>query len=461
MLEKAGFTDIKVYVSEFTKGDPYSSGGLLGRAGTIIAKNLWYYFCQITFVLSLGRLIFSPTMLVFARNAPKGAPKKTRVLQIITRFNRGGSALALFSLVLGLEADKFDVSLMSGRSNELYLEEKDLLVQKGIGYIYIPELVRDIAPLKDIMAFWKMFYFIKNGRFDIVHAHTSKAGFLGRWAAWFSGTKKIVYTPHGHIFYGYFGKIANIFFVYLEKATAFVTDKIVALTERGRQEYLAYKIGPPDKFSFIYSGIDIEKLKDRQIDKDKEKQRLNIPLDRFLIGTVTRYEPVKGNKYLIFAAVQVIRAYPASMFIIVGDGSQRKMLESLVRRSGINENVMFIRHTQDVIPIVSIFDIFVLPSLNEGMGRVLLEAQALGVPVVATGVGGVPCVVKDGQTGIIVPPKDPKALAEAIVKLIQDEEMRKRLAMQAREWIGQDFSSQTMIKKYSELYTQLLAKDKK
>jgi glycosyltransferase involved in cell wall biosynthesis len=385
---------------------------------------------------------------------------KYKVLHIITRLDKGGSAENTLLTVTRIDKSRFHSTLASGPTSDPQGKNLASIKQESIDYILIPELVRSINPLKDIIAFFKLWRIIKKGKFDVVHTHTSKAGMLGRWAAKLAGAKIIVHTPHGHVFYGYFNKALSRVFVYLERLTAIITDKIVILTKRGIEEYLQYKIAQPEKFVAIYSGIDVERLKTHQSDKVKEKQRLGIPADSSVLGTVTRLDPVKGNKYLFEALPEIVKSIPRMRLIVVGEGKEKEALARYVREQGCSENVLFLGMQEGIASIVNTFDIFILPSLMEGMGKSLLEAQALGIPVVATKVGGIPEVVKDGETGILVPAKDSHAIAGAVIRLLQDEALRRRFSENAKQWVDKRFSIETMVNDISGLYEQLLSAKK-
>lgn len=380
---------------------------------------------------------------------------KIRILHIITRVDKGGSAGDTLLSVSRLNKEKFDVTLMSNNISDSDKEIAEFIKQEKINHILIPELVREIHPFKDIKAFYRIYQFINKEKFDIVHTHSSKAGILGRWAAKLAGTKFVVHTPHGHIFYGYFAWFKTKIFIYLEKLASLVTDRIITLTQRGKEEHLNYKIAKPNKFVPIYSGIEMEKFTNFQIDILKEKERLNIPLEAPVIGTVSRLETVKGNRYFIASLPEIIKIFPALKVFIIGDGSERGKLENNVKKIGLLGNAVFMGQRKNIRDIVSIFDIFVLPSLNEGMGKCLLEAQALGVPIVATKVGGIPEVVKDGITGILVPPRNPKAMAEAIINLLKDKCLRENMSKEAKKWIDNRFSAEAMVNRISNLYEEL------
>jgi len=382
--------------------------------------------------------------------------KKIRALHIITRLDKGGSAQNTLLTVSRLNKEKFDVTLISGYTDNPDGEIAAFIDEKKIDHIFISQLVRQINLLKDVMAFWRIYEFIKKGKFDIVHTHSSKAGMLGRWAAKLAGVKIIIHTPHGHIFYGYFRWFKTKVFICLEKITSLITDRIVTLTQRGKEEHIKYRIAKPGKFIPIYSGIEMEKFTNCRVNTAKERQRWNIPLSAPVIGTVTRLEPIKGSQYFISSLSDVVKIFPDLTAIIIGDGSRRKELEDDVKKLGLSENVIFMGLHKDIRPILSTFDIFVLPSLNEGMGRCLLEAQALGVPVVATKVGGVPDIVRNNVTGILVPPRNSQALSEAVIKLLKDKPLRKNMSKQGKKWVDKKFSVEVMVEKLSDLYQELI-----
>ena len=380
--------------------------------------------------------------------------KKIRVLHIITRLDKGGSAENTLFTVAHLGSEK--AFLLSGETYDPQGTIRGFIKERGINWVIIPELIREIDVFKDIQAFWKLYRYIKRNKFDIVHTHSSKAGMLGRWAAKLAGVKIIVHTPHGHIFYGYFNWFKTKIFIYLEKITSLITDRIITLTQRGKEEHIKYRIAKPNKFIPIYSGIEIEKFTNFQLNIIKEKERLNISLEAPVIGTVSRLESVKGNRYFIASLPDIVKTFPCLKVIFVGDGSERKKLEEDVKNLGLSENVIFIEECKDIRRIVSTFDILVLSSLNEGMGRCLLEAQILGVPVVATEVGGIPDIVRDGITGILVPPRNPEAMSEAIVKLLKDKFLRKNMSKEGKRWVDKKFIAEAMVEKISDLYQGLI-----
>ena len=394
-------------------------------------------------------------------------PKKSKIVHIITRLDKGGSAQNTLLTVLGTDMKKYDVLLFKGPTVESRMSQDENAsvmadLQKAqlkrIKFVTIPFLVRRINPAYDVWALICLFLLLIKEKPAIVHTHTSKAGFLGRLAAKLARIPIIVHTPHGHVFFGYFGPLKTQMFILLEKYAARITDRIVALTKGEKEDYQFYKIASEDKIAVINSGVELGKIKDLSLEERQNlKRQLGIPEKSFVVGTAGRLEPVKGPEFLMEAAKDILSNYPQTYFVFAGDGPLRKRLERKAYELGINTNMRFLGWRNDVTRVISIYDIFVFPSLNEGMGRVLVEAMALGKPVVASNVGGIPDLVTHGKTGFLVPPKNPGQLAKYIQILIEDEGKRKRLGQAGKE-MALNFKKETMVEKIAELYDELLLK---
>lgn len=391
---------------------------------------------------------------------------RIKVLHIITRFDKGGSAQNTHLTLLGLKKRNFQPSLISGlslesemKNEEIWAKEKDVqrLKSEGIEYIQCPSLVRRINIIKDIKAFLEIWKIIRRNKPSIVHTHSSKAGLLGRLAAKLAGVPTTIHTPHGHVFFGYFGTFKTRIFIILEKLASRITDKIVTLTSREREDHLKFKVADEEKFVVISSGVELSKFKELPFDKkQKLKRMLGIPENSLIVGTVGRLVPVKGHEFLIKAAEYTIPKHPETFFIFTGDGHLRQDLERQANASGIKENILFLGWRNDVVKVISIYDVFALPSLNEGMGRVLVEAMALSKPIVASDIGGIPDLVIHGKNGFLVPPKNPKDLTKYIEILLEDKEKRERMG-QAGKKMALNFSSENMIERVVELYKKLLS----
>ncbi|MEW6675764.1 MAG: glycosyltransferase family 4 protein [Nitrospirota bacterium] len=377
-----------------------------------------------------------------------------KVLHLITRLDRGGSAKIFLNLIKALKADGIEVIMASGRS---VLPEKDPEVfsrENKVKFYLGPNLVRDINPIKDIKAFFEILFLLRSEKPDVLHTHTSKTGFLGRIAGKLSSIKAVVHTPHGHIFYGYFNRVLSYIFLLLERLATIFTDKIIALTERERQEYIRLRIADGEKIQTVHNGIYIERFLSVS-DKKKVREELGIKPYLALIGWVGRLVDVKGCEYFIDAAGIIKTRFWDSVFIIAGDGPLRDFLERKAEAIGISESVYFLGYRTDIPDIIALIDILVISSLNEGLGLVAIEAMASARPVVATNVGGLPEVIIDGKCGFIVPPGNPQPIADAVLKILTNHSLKEKMGIEARER-AQIFDFKNTVKETIPLYKGLL-----
>src|SRR2546427_146579 len=388
--------------------------------------------------------------------------KRRYVLHIITRMDRGGSARNTFLTALGHDRKRFRVSLVYGRSVPLTAEEAapmkidlERLSQAGVRVSEVPTLVREVRPILDAWATLALWRLLRRERPALVHTHTSKAGVVGRLAAWLARVPVVIHTPHGHIFYGYYGAVASATIRLLERLLATITDRIVTLTDRGAQEHVQYKIAGLEKFVTIHSGIDLVSFRSLQVDPAVKRKELGLPPEGPIVGTAGRLVPIKGQEWLLKAAPQVLAQFPQACFVIIGDGPLLGELRQLTSKLGIGLRVVFFGAREDVPECLAALDLFALPSLNEGMGRGLLEAMAVGCPVVATRVGGIPDSVEDGTTGLLVPPRDERALAEAILTLLRDWSRRAAYGEAARRHVDGRFDVETMVRSVERLYDEV------
>jgi glycosyltransferase involved in cell wall biosynthesis len=387
---------------------------------------------------------------------------RIKVVHVITRLDRGGSAQNTLLTCLGL-TERYELVLVHGLSLESQMtdwekkavesgikEAKD----RGIKVVAIPSLVRKISPVQDLRAFFCLWRLMIQEKPSIVHTHTSKPGILGRWAAKMAGVPIIVHTPHGHVFFGHFGPLASRFFLMVERLMAFITDRMVALTEGESNDYIAFSICDPDKIVTIHSGVEIDRYMTAEVDIEDKKKSLGLDPKGLVVGTVGWLLPIKGPMHLLNAMARVWQSHPETSLVFVGKGDLEKELREEALRMEASGRVSFLGWRDDIPEIMQILDIFVLPSLNEGMGRVLVEAMAAGKPVVASRVGGIPDLVKHGQNGLLVEPGDVTGLSLAIRKLLIDKKMRDEMGMKGRT-MAQNFGVEKMVEKIDALYSSL------
>lgn len=369
-----------------------------------------------------------------------------RILHVITRLVVGGAQENTLITVRRLRDLGYEVGLAAGPETGA---EGALPVPPGIRFHEIPTLVREIRPVADVRALWDLYRVMRDGSYDVVHTHTSKAGVLGRIAARWANVPLVVHTPHGHVYHGYAGWSGSRLFAWIERWLAGWTDVLVALTESEMREHLTERVGKPDQWRVIPSGVDLAAYRGTS---SMSRAEVGLPLEGFVVGCVARLVPVKGVGDLIRAVALLKRDGEPVYLAVVGDGPMRGELEALAEDLGVGAQVGFLGLRRDVEQLLPLFDAMVLPSYNEGMGRVLVEAQAGGVPVVGTRVGGIVDVVRDGETGLLVPPGAPQALAAAIARLRSDASLRQRMAAAARQFADERFSAERMLRELCEVY---------
>ncbi|MDV2496613.1 MAG: glycosyltransferase [bacterium] len=406
----------------------------------------------------VARNIHELTLREFDPVEKKPGPTPWKVAHIITRLDRGGSPDNTLLTVLGHDPARYRVTLVSGLTTFPSPLVRRLKDRPDIAVHFLPTLVRAIRPLSDLRALWALYLLCRRERFDLVHTHTSKAGILGRWAAWLAGCRRLVHTSHGSVFTGYSGPIISRLFIYAERLTAAITDTIITLTPRGIEDHLVWHIAPEEKFTAVPSGVELEGFAPPSPADGGSSVRAALSLhpDEPIVGSVGRLDRVKGYDQLIEASDLVLRERPDAWFVVAGDGQERGALEAQARRLGVAGRWRFLGWQERLEPLYHAFDISVLPSRNEGMGRAAVEALACGLPVVATAVGGVPSVVEDGVTGLLVPPEDPHALARAILQLLEDETARRRMGEAGPKWVRERFSCQAMLDGIERVYSRLL-----
>jgi len=380
-----------------------------------------------------------------------------KVLHIITRLIKGGAQENTLLTVVNLDETRYQTALVSGPSVGSEGEIESKARRLGVDLTIIPELIREISPIIDLRALYKLYRFIKRGKYDIVHTHSSKAGIVGRLAAKLAGVPIIIHSPHSHIFYGYYGEFLSLVFVWMEKIFALFTDRIFTLTSIGKREHIEYGVGLSSKFTVVHSGVPLEPFLNVKVNKAADKrQEFSLNENDIVCIFVSRLVPVKGHQYLISAIPEVLENVPSAKFVLVGDGELRDELEQQALSLGVKDSVIFTGLRHDVPELLAMSDLFVLSSINEGMGRVLVEAMAVGLPVVATKVGGVPDVVVDGETGILVPSENSKVLAGAIMRLLKDENMRRRMGEAGRRRVNPAFGVEAMVGKIANVYEELI-----
>ncbi len=394
--------------------------------------------------------------------------KKIKVLRIINRFNLGGPTFnaAYLTKYLG---DDFETLLVGGDKDDTEESSTFILDQLGLEPIIIPEMRRDIGLKEDKIAYQKLKKIIQEFKPDIVHTHASKAGTLGRMAASKCKVPVIVHTFHGHVFHSYFGKTKTLFFKNIERYLARKSTAIIAISDIQKQELSSeHKICKPSKIKVIPLGFDLSRFQENLEEKRISfRKKYLLADDEIAIGIIGRLVPIKNHRFFIDAIHQLIQKTNKKIRVfIIGDGEEKDNLLNYCTQL----NIDFIEFTKEQEKATIIFtswikeidwanaglDIIALSSLNEGTPVSLIEAQASNKPIVTTNVGGVENVVLTNQTAFIVSPNDLNAFYNALLKLVEDDELRLKMGKEGWNHVREKFHYTRLVNDMQKLYVSLL-----
>jgi glycosyltransferase involved in cell wall biosynthesis len=378
-----------------------------------------------------------------------------KILHVITRLDLGGSAENTLLTAIGFAQRGYRVDILAGNSDNPPSDNEKKALENGVSIIRMKQIRRNPSVVSDVIALFLIYRYLRAGRYDLVHTHTSKAGILGRIAAKLANTRCIVHTPHGHIFYGYFSRMLTDVFVHLERFASTFTDAQITLTHQEKRDYLARNVGRADMLYPVYSGIHLGPFLSPKCTPLEARAKLGLGNSWFVAGTVARYVPVK-NHHLIISAASRLKEHKDIHFAFAGDGELQGDLVAHVKECGLQDRFHFMGWRNDVPEILVACDIFIMCSKNEGMGRAFVEAQAAGLPVIGTKVGGVAEVLDEGRTGYLVGPDDADGLADKIELLYSRKSHRNALSEACRKWVNPKFSVDVMIDEIEKVYTKVL-----
>jgi glycosyltransferase involved in cell wall biosynthesis len=382
-----------------------------------------------------------------------------KVLRVIARLNVGGPALHVAYLTAGLAERGYDTTLVAG---SLAYGEKSMSFvaeQRGVKIEALEQLHREIAPLSDVRAILRLARLIRRERPTILHTHTAKAGAVGRLAALLAGSARppiVVHTFHGHVLRGYFNPLVTFAFRTLERLLARVTTVLVAVSPEVRDDLVALGVAPASKFTVIRLGIELDE-RTGAADGHETRRHLGLPQDAFVVGWVGRMTAVKRTTDVLRAIKSLEERGIDAYLCLVGDGPDRNAVERYAHELGITRRCVLVGYQDDVARFYDAMDVLLLPSANEGTPVSVIEALAAGRPAVATRVGGISDVLRDGVDGFLVEPGDVDALAARLAELAADPARRAAMGEAGRGRVIERYAVLRLVDDVDRLYRTLIA----
>ena len=378
---------------------------------------------------------------------------KPKILHLITHLPVGGAQDNTLLTVEKHDRTQFRVHLAANPEGNWYNRAQ----QATDTFHPLPYLINPVHPNQDLKALSDIIRLLKQEQFDVVHTHSSKAGILGRWAAYLARVPVVVHTIHGFAFHDFMPFWKRQLYINLERSACPCTDFFITVSELNRQEAAQLGILKLENSQTVYSGINFSKL-DRPSNPQQTRKLLEIPDGWQTIVMVGRLDPQKAPNYLIEAFAQVLKQSPKTLLLLVGEGELHASLQTQTQKLGITHQVRFLGSREDVPEILKIADIFALSSLWEGLGRAMTEAMLLGKPVVVPNIYGIPEIVHQHDTGLLFPAGNVQQLAVDLVYLLQHPEARHRIGQNAKQLTRKLFDADFMVQQIEQIYDKLLSK---
>lgn len=372
-----------------------------------------------------------------------------RMLHIVGDSRFGGAGRIILGLGRVAQADGWKVDVLA--TDPVF---QRALRQEGLGVIHLDVIRREIRPFWDWAGLIRLYQFLSQERYRVVHTHTSKAGFVGRLAARMAGVPAIVHTIHGFAFHERSPRAVRAFYSNLERIAANWCDQLVSVSRFHREWAISLGICDAERIAAIPNGIAVPP-RTMGVSASGLRRRLGVPDAGLLILSMARLAPDKGLEYLIEAASMLPPELAGARIVIAGEGPARAGLEQAVRDHGVAHKVIFLGFREDVGDLLAASDVIALPSLREGLSIALLEAMAAGKPIAATSIGSHAELASQSEIAVMVPPGDARALAGALVQLSCDADLRARLGNNARALYEKHYTEARMLESYRQLYSSL------
>lgn len=378
----------------------------------------------------------------------EAAPARLRCAILVTRMDLGGAQEVALETAARLDPQRFDVTLFAGPGGAL---DDDARRRLGERFVTVPTLVHPIHPLKDLLALGWLKWRLLRGRYQVLHTHSSKAGLLGRLAGFVTRVPRRIHTVHGWSFNDFQREPAFRFFVWVERLLAPLTHVLAVVAVSLREKGLLQGIGRPHQYALLRAGVDLRAWSKARHDRRALKALLPT-LRKRVVGVVANLKPQKAPLDLVRVAAKVCARRKDVDFVYIGDGPLADEARALAKALGVGSRVRLLGWQREPARLAAGFDVFLLPSLFEGLPCVYPQALAAGIPVVGTQVDGASEIVREGVNGYLCQPHDIDALADRVGALLDDAPLRKRLAAAAPASVGHDFGLDAMLRRTAQLY---------
>jgi glycosyltransferase involved in cell wall biosynthesis len=380
--------------------------------------------------------------------------KRTRVAEVIEA-TENGTKKHVLQLMRNVDRSRFELELVASnlRDPEGFRPDVERLRAEGFAVFLVP-MTRAVRPLADLRSLIRLVRLFHRRHYDVVHCHSSKAGFLGRMAALMTGRPWVVYTPHCFSFTAGFGRLVGLFYQFLEFAAGRITDRLVAVSPHEHDLAIHSGAALPHQVRTILNGLSDEQLAPRA-KSEKLRRELGLPDSAHVVGSIGRLGRQKGYDVFLRAARLIADRRSDVHFLLVGKGSYERELRALATSLGLDDRFHFAGERDDVPGILALIDVFVMTSRWEAMPYSLLEAMGAGRAIVLTRIAGLEKVVENGRAGVIIPPEDPEAACREVTGLLDDAARRAALAAAARDIAARNYRLGDSIRQIEQVYSEV------
>lgn len=375
--------------------------------------------------------------------------ERCRILFVITKSDFGGAQQYVYDLAVNLDKARYEVTVASGGDGILLQR----LRESGITVVSLASLVWRLDPMHDLLALLALYRLIRNRRYHIVHTNSAKGGILGRLAAFLARTPVVIFTVHGFYFHRYTPRLLFASCWLIEKMFGRFTHALIAVSSADARCIKRLNLVPPTRAVTILNGITPRPC---AVPGADSRRAFGLPPSARLVGTVTRVAPLKGVDDLVRSVPRILQVIPNAYLVIIGDGPSRDGIAQLAERLGISERVRLLGYRHDVADLLADIDVLVFPSLKEGLPLTVLEAMGAGKPIVVTDIDGHRELIEHEISGLLVPPSDPMAIADAVVSLLSNQAIARSMGMVARQRALDSYATSRMVGETDSLYQRLL-----